>query len=194
MADNALRVSGHRPITWTPAMTTIAREPFRFVTQVVQIELTGLKARTVEELLEHLRVVPPSVIHQHTHRFVSDHQFLSPELSSAGAVRWAPEGSELHLMKAVSFILPTPCQATTLEEFLYGLKKVSIHSLYHHMFEARLRLEREQNDFSAWLAHSLGETALARAIARLDPYTQTMEGLRRRVAGLVAQRLREPAP
>jgi hypothetical protein len=222
-------------------MTTIAREPFRFVTQVVQIELTGLKARTVEELLEHLRVVPPSVIHQHTHRFVSDHQFLSPEppndfaywvteilgerrlgeqlaavdivrfrslealrtamteileryLSGARAARWAPEGSELHLMKAVSFILPTPCQATTLEEFLYGLKKVSIHSLYHHMFEARLRLEREQNDFSAWLAHSLGETALARAIARLDPYTQTMEGLRRRVAGLVAQRLREPAP
>ena len=222
-------------------MTTIAREPFRFVTQVVQIELTGLKARTVAELLEHLRAVPPSVIHQHTHRFVSDHQFLSPEppndfaywvtemlgerrlgeqlaavdivrfrsledlraamiailnryLSGAGAVRWAPEGSELHLMKAVSFILPTPYRATTLEEFLHGLKKVSIHSLYHHMFEARLRLEREQNDFSAWLVHSLGETALARAIARLDPYTQTMEGLRRRVAGLVAQRLREPAP
>jgi len=222
-------------------MTAVAREPFRFVTQIVQVELTGLSARTVEELLGHLRVVPVGVLHQHTHRFVSDHQFLSPEppndfaywvteilgerrlgeqlaavdiarfrsleglraamidildryLFGAGAVRWAPEGSALHLTKAVSFILPTPYQATTLEEFLHGLKKVSIHSLYHHMFEARLRLEREQNDFSAWLAHSLGETALARAIARLDPYTQTMEGLRRRVASLVAQRLGEPAP
>ncbi len=222
-------------------MTAVAREPFRFVTQIAQIELTGLSARTVEELLAHLRVIPAGVIHQHTHRFVSDHQFLSPEppndfaywvterlgerrlgeqlaavdivrfrslealraemidildryLSGARTVRWVPEGSELHLMKAVSFILPTPYQATTLEEFLHGLKKVSIHSLYHHMFEARLRLEREQNDFSAWLAHSLGEKALALSIARLDPYTQTMEGLRRRVAGLVAQRLGEPVP
>jgi hypothetical protein len=222
-------------------MTAVAREPFRFVTQIVQVELTGLSARTVEELLGHLRVVPVGVLHQHTHRFVSDHQFLSPEppndfaywvteilgerqlgeqlaavdivrfrslealraamidildryLSGGRAARWAAEGSELHLTKAVSFILPTPYQATTLEEFLNGLKKVSIHSLYHHMFEARLRLEREQNDFSAWLAHSLGETALARAVARLDPYTQTMEGLRRRVVSLVTQRLGEPAP
>jgi hypothetical protein len=221
-------------------MTTIAREPFRFVTQVVQIELTGLKARTVAELLEHLRVVPPSVIHQHTHRFVSDHQFLSPEppndfaywvtdilgerrlgeqlaavdivrfrsiealrtaiidileryLSGASTVRPALEGAELHLMKAVTFVLPTPYEAATLEAFVHCLKKVSIHSLYHHMFEARLRLEREQNDFSAWFAHSLGEAELAKAVAMLDPYTQTMEGLRRRVARLVEQRLREPS-
>ncbi|MEO5656113.1 MAG: DUF5752 family protein, partial [Nitrospiria bacterium] len=59
--------------------TTRASEPFRFVTQIVQVELTGLKAKNADELLAHLRVVPPAVIHQHTHRFVSDHQFLSPE-------------------------------------------------------------------------------------------------------------------
>ncbi|MEO5656502.1 MAG: DUF5752 family protein, partial [Nitrospiria bacterium] len=182
------------------------------------------------------RVVPPAVIHQHTHRFVSDHQFLSPEppndfaywvtdilgerrlgeelaavdvvrfrtleglrdkmiavlerhLSGGRPMRSAAEGSEFHFMKAVNFILPTPHLAHDLKEFLHGLRKVSIHSLYYHMFEARLRLEREQNDFSAWFSHSLHDPDLGKAVSKLDPYTQTMEGLRRRVARLVEQRL-----
>lgn len=215
-----------------------AVEPFRFVTQIVQVELTGLSARTIDELLDHLRTVPVGVIYQHTHRFVSDHQFVSPEppndfaywatemlgerrlgeqlaavdiirfhsldslrdaligileryMAGATSQRAAPENGELHFMKAVNFILPTPYQARTLNEFLDRLNKISVHSLYHHMIDARLRLKREQNDFSAWLEHSLGEQSLARAIARMDPYTQTLEGLRRRIARLIAQRIRE---
>jgi hypothetical protein len=108
--------------------------------------------------------------------------------------RVVPDGGEFHFMKAVNFILPTPYQASTLSEFLDGLKKISVHSLYHHMIDARLRLKREQNDFSAWLEHTLGEQSLARAIARMDPYTQTLEGLRRRIARLIAQRVQEQAP
>jgi hypothetical protein len=218
-----------------------AVEPFQFVTQIIQVELTGLSARTMDELLNHMRTVPVGVIYQHTHRFVSDHQFVSPEppndfaywatemlgerrlgeqlaavdivrfhsletlrdaligileryVASTAIHRVAPEGSEFHFMKAVNFILPTPYQASTLSEFLDGLKKISVHSLYHHMIDARLRLKREQNDFSAWLEHSLGEQSLARAIARMDPYTQTLEGLRRRIARLIAQRVQEQAP
>lgn len=217
-----------------------AKDPFRFVTQIVQVELTGLSAKNADELLAHLRMVPTSVIHQHTHRFLSDHQYLSPEppndfaywvtdilgerrlgeeLAAVDVVRFrtlqalrekmiailerhlvggrpgrtAAEGSEFHFMKAVNFILPTPYLATNLDEFLEGLMKVSIHSLYYHMFEARLRLERDQNDFSAWFAQSLHEPELAKAVSKLDPYTQTMEGLRRRVARLVQERLKGAA-
>ncbi|MFZ5863724.1 MAG: DUF5752 family protein [Nitrospirota bacterium] len=219
-------------------MTPIAVEPFRFVTQIVQVELTGLSARTIEELLNHLRVVPVGVIYQHTHRFVNDHQFVSPEppndfaywtaemlgerrlgeqfaavdivrfhsletlrdaligileryVANATVQRVAPDNGEFHFMKAVNVILPTPYQASTLGEFLDGLQKVSVHSLYHHMIDARLRLKRERNDFSAWMEHSLGEHSLARSIAGMDPYTQTLEGLRRRIARLTAQRIRE---
>jgi hypothetical protein len=47
------------------------------------------------------------------------------------------------------------------------------------------------NDFSNWLTVALGETALADKIQRLDPYTHTLEGLRRRIMTLVSKRIAE---
>jgi len=58
------------------------------------------------------------------------------------------------------------------------LRLVSLDSIYFHMFEARLRLERPSNDFSNWIAISLGEEELAVNVARIDPYTHTGEGIR----------------
>ena len=57
---------------------------------------------------------------------------------------------------------------------------MSINSLYYHMFDAKLRLERGENDFSAWF-RGLGLEALAREMHSLDPYTYTLEGLRKRI-------------
>src|SRR5882762_11591524 len=54
-------------------------ESFRFVTHITLTELTGRKARDLPELLENLRTVPPSVIYFHTHHFLEQHHFLSPE-------------------------------------------------------------------------------------------------------------------
>jgi len=101
-----------------------------------------------------------------------------------------PEGEELHFMSSRSLILPTPYVVHSLEEFAQALKKISIHSLYHHIFEARLRLERG-NDFALWLETSLGEKELARRITHMDPYTQTLEGLRKRILYLIERRLQE---
>ncbi len=56
-----------------------APEPFRFYTRLNLSELTGLKAANLDELLEHLREVPESAIYHHTHRFLQQHQYLSPE-------------------------------------------------------------------------------------------------------------------
>ncbi|MGZ7046584.1 MAG: DUF5752 family protein, partial [Candidatus Aminicenantales bacterium] len=74
-------------------------------------------------------------------------------------------------------------------EFLDGLNSVSISRLYLHIFEARLRPPLGVNDFSLWFEKELGEKDLATSVDHLDPYTQTMEGLRRRIAGLVEERL-----
>jgi len=57
------------------------------------------------------------------------------------------------------------------------------------MFDARLRLERGDNDFSSWLEKGLGETGVAAAIRRLDPYTLTTDGLRRAIIALVDRRV-----
>jgi hypothetical protein len=218
--------------------TAIARNPFHFVTQTSLIELTGLRARELYELQEHLKSVPASVLYYHTHHFLKQHQFLSPEppndfaywvtnvlqedrlgeqlaaidtvrftslkslrdaltstieryLARGRSTRIAPEGEEFHFMKARSFVLETPYVATNLQEFAEAIPKITLNSLYHHIFESRLRLEKGTNDFSKWLETELGETALAKTIARLDPYTLTLEALREKILRLVRVRLGE---
>jgi hypothetical protein len=52
------------------------------------------------------------------------------------------------------------------------------------MFEAKLRLEKGDNDFSIWL-RSAGKEEEAEQISRLDPYTFTLEGLRERLLKIV---------
>jgi len=99
--------------------------------------------------------------------------------------RTCNDGEEFHFMSSRTFVLPTSLQASNLEEFSDCLRKISIDSIYYHIFEARLRLEKDENDFSLWFASS-GFEELAKKIRRLDPYTITMEGLRKKILKLVA--------
>ncbi len=78
-----------------------------------------------------------------------------------------------------------------MREFVEALRKLSPGSLYFHIFESRLRLGRGLNDFSAWLADSLDEHELADRIARLDPYTYTLEGLRAQLIQLIEKEMGE---
>ncbi len=215
-----------------------AKTPFRFVTEVSLTQLTTRKAKNLQELVKHLKEVPGSVIYFHTHHFLKQHQFLSPEppndfahwvnsalqnerlaekLASVDTVQFntirslrekiihtieshneaaknqreAPEGDEFRFMQSVSFIVPTRYEANNLMEFAEALKRVSINSLYHHVFAARLRLQKGSNDFSNWFEESLGDKKLAQSVSRMDPYTQTLEGLRQRVIEQVENRIRE---
>lgn len=102
----------------------------------------------------------------------------------------APEGEDFHFVKSVSVVFQTPYIVGSLSEFRDALSKVTISSIYFHMFEAKLRLERHTNDFSFWMAESLGDKELASRIAKLDPYTHTLEGLRMKILNLVDKRLK----
>ncbi|MFA5310959.1 MAG: DUF5752 family protein [Candidatus Omnitrophota bacterium] len=204
-----------------------AKEPFRFHTRLHLTELTGLRAINLSQLAELIREVPGSSIYHHTHRFLQQHQYLSPEppndfaywvteilgedelgerLSSIDTInystirllrdriietieeylennplakmKFAREGEEFYFIKSVSFILPTDYTANDLREFTDILKKVTIDSIYFHIFESRLRLEKNDNDFSNWIGNSVGNKSLAEKISKLDPYTHTLEGLR----------------
>jgi len=215
-----------------------AKEPFRFCSRLSLTVLTGIKAKELGELLEHLRTVPESVIYQHTHRFLQQHQHLVPEppndfaywvtdilndeelgerLAAIDTVRFnsleelrqaiiaaiedhiknggnshsVPDGKEFHFMRAIKFSLLTQHQACDLKEFADCLKKVSISSLYLHVFEARLRPPLGINDFSYWFKTQLGEEKLADKVANLDPYTHTLEGLRSKILGFIDSRLQE---
>lgn len=86
-------------------------------------------------------------------------------------------GEEFHFMSYITFVFPTPYTANTLTEFAEILGKISINSLYFHIFDARMRLEKDENDFMAWFK-GLGENKLAEEFTKFDPYTITLEGLR----------------
>ncbi len=105
-------------------------------------------------------------------------------------LRFASPSKVFHFIESKSFILATPHVARNLEEFAAILKEITVDSLYFHMFEARLRLDKETNDFSFWLGTSLMEEELAAGLKSLDPYTYTMEALRSKIVDLVEERIR----
>jgi len=215
-----------------------AAEPFKFYTRLHLSELTALKAATLTELLELIKTVSGASIYYHTHRFLQQHQYLSPEppndfaywvthmlgetelgerlasidiiqFSSVRSLRekiifviedylkiypssqnkFVNRGAEFHFIKSVSFIFPTGRTAGNLKELASILRQVTIDSIYYHIFESRLRLERDENDLSRWIQHSIGDTALADKISRLDPYTFTLEDLRAKIITLIEKSL-----
>lgn len=103
--------------------------------------------------------------------------------------RFASPDKAFHFIESISFILPTPYVAKDLKDFADILKRVTVDSIYFHMFEARLRLDMETNDFSFWLGTSLMEEELAGRITSLDPYTYTMQDLRKKLIELTEERL-----
>ncbi len=215
-----------------------AKEPFRFYTRLHLSELTGLRASTLSQLVGLIKQVPGSCIYHHTHRFLQQHQYLSPEppndfaywvaeilgedelgekLASIDTVqfstihnlreaivtaiddylknnalaklRFAHEGEEFHFMKSVSFVIPINYVAYDLKKFKDILGNITIDSIYFHIFEARLRLERKTNDFSNWIENSIGDKGLAEDISKLDPYTRTLEELRKVIIKIIEKRL-----
>ncbi|MGH7151140.1 MAG: DUF5752 family protein [Planctomycetota bacterium] len=117
---------------------------------------------------------------------------LEDHLRRNGEGRPAPPGKEFHFMRAVRFSVPTREVAHDLAEFGDCLRRVSLSSLYLHVFEARLRLPLgEANDFAVWFERELGEVELARRVGRLDPYAHTLQGLRARLLAMVRGRLKD---
>ncbi len=67
-----------------------AKEPFRFYSRSHMKELTGLKARNLRELADTLKIVPDSVIYFHTHHFLEEHHYLTPQPANDLAM-WVDE-------------------------------------------------------------------------------------------------------
>lgn len=86
-------------------------------------------------------------------------------------------------------VIPTSFKAHTLQEFVEGLKGVSVHSIHHHFIEAHLRLKLMSNDFSRWLEENLGMTEPARELNRIDIYAVTLEDARRQIIRIVERAL-----
>ena len=90
-----------------------------------------------------------------------------------------------YLMASDLVVVPTPYVARNLEEFAEGMRKVSIHAIYYHFIDARLRLKLNTNDFSVWLEKELDLPEAGEKINRIDIYTSTLEGVRSSILKVV---------
>lgn len=90
-----------------------------------------------------------------------------------------------YLMAADLVVIPTPYVARNLEEFADGLRRVTIHSIYYHFIDARLRLKLNTNDFSSWLEQELDMGQAGDRLNRIDIYTSTLEGVRRGILKII---------
>jgi len=97
-----------------------AAEPFHFVDQVHLKELTAIKAKNLRELVDILRNAPDSIVHYHTHHFLEEHHYLTPEPANDFAV-WATDvlGDEILGEKLASIdILEFPAMSRLRDEIV----------------------------------------------------------------------------
>lgn len=95
-----------------------------------------------------------------------------------------PAGLEFDFLSARTFLIPTPVEAADRPGFAAALASTSADSLAFHMFGPRLGLGDKGLGYAPWL-RSIGCEAAAAAVDRLDPYTMTVEGLRRKLLEIV---------
>ena len=168
-----------------------ARRPFRFFTRLCLTSLTGLKARSLHELLGHLEAAHDPVIYQHTYRFLRQHQYLVPEPPNDFAY-WVGNilgdeglGEQLAAVDTIRF------------DSLEDLKSVLVETIRRHVAGRANGAEVPEGKefhfmkairFSVPTAHEARDLAeFARCLKRVSPsslYLHLFEALLRPPAGV----------
>jgi uncharacterized protein DUF5752 len=160
----------HRPITTAYGNDFAAWVAVHVRDQVLAERLAVINPFEFASL-ELLREELLSVVHDHLSR-----------LSTVPRVEY---GEVFHFQQSHIVEVPLGAAAATLADFRQGVAEVDASAIYYHMVEARARLGRRSGDFAEWLRSSLGMTALADRIERIDAYMTTLERVRARVLALV---------
>ncbi len=87
-------------------------------------------------------------------------------------------GGEFFFNEGATIVIPSGFEARDLKGFIHCLERVNRSSIYFHFFEARLRLEKEGDDFTEWLSTSMGRDDISDKIRGLDPYMFDLDELR----------------
>ncbi|HXF91185.1 MAG TPA: DUF5752 family protein [Nitrospiraceae bacterium] len=103
---------------------------------------------------------------------------IDDHLSRTSVVPRVIFGEPFHFNQSRIIEVPTGLQACTLPEFRNALAEVDASAIYYHMFEARVRLRREESDFSFWVRQALGLPDLAARLRAINPYVGSLERLR----------------
>lgn len=112
---------------------------------------------------------------------------IEGHLATGPLLNRCPPGSEFTFCQSVSVISDTGIRAGDIDEFVGAMGRVTNRSLYYHLFEARLRLQRADNDFSIWFREQMGKPDLAEQISRLDIAVHSLDQIRARLFVILGQ-------
>jgi hypothetical protein len=118
-------------------------------------------------------------------RIVGDFCDAYPEFANHAALE------RFYFCEGLQVMVPLGHQARTLDEFRQGIERLSHAGFYFHFISSRLRLQLQTNDFSHWLADSLGLETLAESVNHIDIYTNTLEGTRAKMLRLIDRERRK---
>ena len=142
---------------------------------------TILNMRELGELISSVNIVECQSVEELRNKFISVlENFKFKDAYSYGC---AP-GYEFQFISCKTVTFSLPYTASNLKEFVNIFKNVSIYSFYYHMFESKLRRGKKKNDFSEWF-EQIGEHELSEHISSMDPYTMTLEELRKKILTLI---------
>lgn len=103
---------------------------------------------------------------------------LDDHLSRISIVPRVIHGEPFHFMRSRLIEIPSGHEATDLASFADALSKVDTSSIYYHSVEARLRKNVPEGDFARWIGDACQCRDLSRKIARLSPFSSSLEGMR----------------
>jgi hypothetical protein len=96
-----------------------------------------------------------------------------------------------YFCESAEVTVPLGRSARTLDEFRDGIAHLSHAGFYFHFISSRLRLQLQTNDFSHWLAGSLGLRTLADSVNHIDIYTNTLDSARAKLLRLIDRERRK---
>ncbi|MCD6547988.1 MAG: hypothetical protein J7K10_00765 [Thermodesulfobacterium sp.] len=94
------------------------------------------------------------------------------------------EENPFYFIEAEREIIECGEVANTLEEFIEGVKKSSINSLFYHLVTSRIENKTLINDYSAWL-FNVGEAKKAEKISKLDLYTMNLYEIKKKIINIL---------
>jgi Family of unknown function (DUF5752) len=118
-------------------------------------------------------------------RMVSDYCAAYPHFASQSAL------DRFYFCESVEITVPLGRSTRTLDEFRQGITLLSHAGFYFHFISSRLRLQLRTNDFSHWLADSLGLRTLAESVNNIDIYTNTLDSTRAKLLRLIDRERRK---
>lgn len=164
---------------------------FTIYEQYMALELTSDFAYWLKEILFEPELAEKlSAVDPFEHKSIEDIRIslidtIEKYLKQSDCPRVAPPGTEFYFIKSNSFVFPLPYKTNNLCEFSEILKKISLSSVFFHVFESHLRLKRPASDFIEWIQTSLEDAELTEELKKINPYSYRLAKLRDKIASVI---------